>query len=111
METLLRRYAEWRGQCKAAQVIVFDGAAEIERTRSFMKGAATGIILSFATLALAAPGTVDPDLLRETQHRADLVREAEGRVRQATALANTCLATAQHMEQTLDGYQRVLKGK
>ena len=108
MDMLYRWYALWQGRRRGAQVIVFDGGAEVERTRSFVMGAAVGVGLSFATLALAAPGTVDPDLLAESARRAELVREAEARVAQANELTRSCLATAQGMEETLRGYREAL---
>jgi hypothetical protein len=108
METLYRWYALWQGRRRGAQVIIFDGGAEVERTRSFVTGAVVGVVLSFVTLSLAAPGTVDPELLRESAHRAELVREAEARVAQANELTRSCLATAQGMEQTLQSYRQAL---
>jgi hypothetical protein len=108
MQTLYRWYALWQGRRRGAQVIVFDGGAEVERTRSFVTGAAVGVGLSFVTLSLAAPGTVDPDLLRESQRRAELVREAEARVAQANELTRSCLITAQGMDATLAAYREAL---
>ncbi len=108
MDALLRRYAEWRGRCRAAQVIVFDGGAEVERTRSFLKGAMVGIGLSLFTLSLAAPGSVDPELLREMDRREALVHEANVRVQQAAAVTEVCLRTAHEMEGTLGSYRQML---
>ena len=108
MDALLRRYAEWRGHRRAAQVIVFDGAAEVEKTRAFVRGALMGIALSFGVLLLAAPGTTDSAVLVEAARRAQLVREAEGRAQQAARITDACLVTAQRMDQTLQDYKRIL---
>ena len=108
MDALLRRYVEWRGRTKAAQVIVFDGGAEVEKTRYFLRGILSGIALSFLVLSLAAPGSVDPDLLEEADRRATLVREANARTEQAAKIADLCLNTARRMDQTLTEYRKTL---
>jgi hypothetical protein len=108
MDALLRRYVEWRGRTRAAQVIVFDGGAEVEKTRCFVRGIVTGVAVSFLLISLAAPGSVDPQLLAEAGHRAELVREANARADQAVTVASLCLNTARRMDQTLDEYRRTL---
>jgi hypothetical protein len=108
MEALLRRYVEWRGHTKAAHVILYDGAAEVEKTRAFVRGALAGAALSFGVLLLAAPGTTDSAVLVEAARRAVLVREAEARAQQAAHITDACLATAQRLDQTLADYKRNL---
>lgn len=108
MDILLRSFAEWKGRRKAAQIIVFDGGAEVETTRAFVKGALTGIVLAVAVFALAAPSAISPTMLDEFAHREMLLREANKRADQALAVADVCLNTAQSMEQTLKSYQQFL---
>lgn len=108
MDALLRRYVEWRGRTKAAQVIVYDGGAEVEKTRYFVRGILSGVALSFLILSLAAPGTVNPELLAEADRRADLVHQANARAEQAVKVADLCLSTARRMDRTLDEYRRTL---
>ena len=111
MDTLLRKLAEWKGRRKSAQIIIFDGAADIEKTRSFLRGALCGIVLAFVAVAIAAPNTADPVLLEEMQRREALLRDANERATQAMALVDVCMNTAQGMEQTLKSYQQFLGGK
>jgi hypothetical protein len=108
MDALLRRYAEWKGKRKAAQIIVFDGSTEIERTRSFMKGCVTGVAAAGAVFALAAPTSVSPTLAAELAQREDLVHQANERAGQAAALAETCVRTAEGMQSTLRSYQQLM---
>jgi hypothetical protein len=108
MDALLRRYVEWRARSRAAQVIIYNGAAEVEKTGAFVRGALTGIVLSFGVLLLAAPGTADSQLLREAGRRAELVRQAEARAQQAAHITDACLLTAQRLDQTLADYKQAL---
>lgn len=111
MDTLLRKYAEWKGKRKAAQIIVFDGGAEVERTRFFLRGAVVGIGVSFGLFALTAPTTADPRLMEEARHREELLAESHQRLEQAVMVANVCVNTAQELERTLNSYQQFLGGK
>lgn len=111
MDALLRKYVEWKGKRKAAQIIVFDGAAELERTRSFLQGAVTGVVLSFGLFALTAPTTADPRIVEEAQHREALLDESNQRLQQALIVADLCVTTAQKLEQTLETYQQFLINK
>lgn len=111
VDILLRMYAEWRGRRKAAQIIIFDGAAEIDKTRSFLRGALTGIAISFVAVAILAPSTIDPAAMDELQRREALVHDANARAAQAVALVDVCMNTAQGMEQTLKSYQQFLGGR
>ncbi len=108
MDALLRWYAQWRGRSRAAQVIVFDGGAEVEKTRHFFRGAVFGIVVSFVVMSLAAPTTADPALVNEVERRSVLVHEANVKAAEATRLASLCLNTAQQMEWTLEEYRRAL---
>ncbi len=108
METLLRKLAEWKGRRRAAQVIVFDGGAEVETTRAFMRGALSGIVITLAVFLLTAPTTTDASAIAELERRATLLREADRRMQQAIGVANVCLDTAEHLQQTLASYQTFL---
>lgn len=111
MNTLLRRLAEWKGRRRAAQIIVFDGGAEVETSRAFLKGAMIGVALTTALYLVSAPGTSDEHLLDELERRQALVREANHRLTQAVAIADVCLSTANQLEQTLASYQAFLSGR
>lgn len=111
MHGFLRRYAEWRGRRRAAQVIVFDGGAEVERTRAFARGVVAGVVLAFVVVSLAAPAGVDPVLQEEAERRSLLVDEANARALQAAELAQTCIRTAQQMERTLASYRQLLEAE
>jgi hypothetical protein len=108
MGSLLRKYAEWKGKRKAAQVIIFDGAAEIEKVQSFGQGLVLGILLATLAYVLVAPSAVEPALMDEVTRREALVQEATQRADEAMLLTNLCLSTAQGMERTLGSYQRLL---
>lgn len=111
MNTLLRRLAEWKGRRRAAQIIVFDGGAEVETSRAFLKGAMIGVALTTALFLVSAPGTSDEHLLDEMERRRALVREANQRLTQAVAIADVCLSTANQLEETLASYQAFLSGR
>jgi hypothetical protein len=108
MDTLLRRLAEWKGRRRAAQVIVFDGGAEVETTRAFAKGALSGIGVTLLIFLLTAPTITDSSSVAELERREHLLREANDRTNQAMSVARVCLATAEHLEQTLESYQAFL---
>lgn len=110
MNTLLRKLAEWKARRTAAQIIVFDGGAEVERARSFLNGALAGVGISTALFLITAPGSSDPTLLDELERRQTLVREAHQRLSQAVAVADVCLSTAHQLEETLESYQSFLSG-
>jgi hypothetical protein len=101
MDVLLRAYAAWKGRRRAAQIIVFDGGADVRTSRAFLRG---GLLL----FALMAPGTVSADLLNEFERRELLVQEARARSDQATGLVHACLRTAEGMEQTILAYRSML---
>lgn len=109
MHTLLRWIVEWKSRRGAAQVIVFDGGAEVERSRAFFRGMAVGAGCALAAVVLAAPAGPDRALLREARRRELLLREAEERVAQAVAVADVCLGTARSMEETLDDYREIVE--
>lgn len=109
MDSLLRKFVEWKGRRRAAQVIVYDGAAEIERTKAYVKGALLGIILATVAFVIAAPSTADSAMLEEIEKQRSLVREANQRVDQAAMIADVCLNTAQEMEETLQTYHELLR--
>ena len=108
MNTLLRKLAEWKGRRRAAQVIVFDGGAEVERTRSFLKGALTGIVISLGVFLMSAPSLPDAAVVEKLQQREQMLRETQQRLQQAMRVADVCLGTAEHLEKTLDAYQTFL---
>jgi hypothetical protein len=111
MNALLRRLAQWKGRRRAAQIIVFDGGAEVETSRAFLKGAVIGIGLTTVLFLVSAPGTSDEHLLDEIERRQALVREANQRLTQAVAIADVCLSTANQLEETLASYQAFLSGR
>jgi hypothetical protein len=111
MNTLLRRIAEWKARRKAAQIIVFDGGAEVERTRAFFKGASCGAFLTLALFLLSAPNTSDELLLEEVHRRDERLREASDRLTQAIAVADMCLSTAESLERTFSTYQGFLSAR
>jgi hypothetical protein len=108
MNTLLRRIAEWKGRRKAAQIIVFDGGAEVERTRAFFRGATCGAALTLGLFLLSAPSTRDEHLLEEVNRRDERLREAHERLTQAVAVTDMCLSTAESLERTFSSYQSFL---
>jgi hypothetical protein len=110
MNTLLRWLAERKAGHSGAQVIVFDGGAEVERTRSFLRGTLLGAALALGTFVLTAPTTTDARTVEELQRRELLLDEANRRLRQALEVADVCLTTAGQLEKTLTGYQALLRG-
>jgi len=108
MDLLLRKWVEWKGRSKAAQVIIYDGAAEYEKTRSYLRGLMVGAMGMTLLFALTAPTAVDFRLVEEAQRREILVHEANQRASQAVELAQLCLKTASSMDQTLASYQDML---
>lgn len=108
MDFLLRRFAEWKGRRKAAQIIVFDGGAEVERARSFIRGALTGAITAALLFILTAPRGNDPVLVAEIGRKDRLLAEANDRMAQAIGVAEVCLVTAQRLESTLQSYETFL---
>jgi hypothetical protein len=110
MNTLLRRLAEWKAGHSGAQVIVFDGGAEVERTRSFLRGTLLGAALTLGAFVLTAPTTTDARTVEELQRRELLLDEPNRRLRQALEVADVCLTTAGQLEKTLTGYQALLRG-
>lgn len=109
VDSILRWLVQWKGRRKAAQIIVFDGGAEIDRIRSFVQGAVTGTVLSFAVILLAAPNTANTALLAEAERREVLLQESNERVAQAVEVANVCLNTAERMQRSVDHYQHLLR--
>lgn len=110
MNTLLRRLAEWKAVRRGAQLIVFDGGAEVERTRSFIRGTVVGAGLTLGAFLLTAPTTTDSRTVEELERREMLLGEANDRLRQALQVADVCLTTAAQLERTLSGYQALLRG-
>jgi hypothetical protein len=108
MDVLIRAYAAWKGRRRAAQIIVFDGAAEVETSRAYLRGALVGAGITLLLVMLIAPGTVSPDVLHEFERREALVQEARERSDQAASLVHACLRTAEGMEETLLAYRQAL---
>lgn len=111
MNTLLRMLVEWQARRRAAQVIVLDGGAEVERVRAFARGTVVGAGLTLGVFLLTAPSSGDPDLLSRFEQREVLLLDANRRAELAMSVANVCLSTAQSMERTLAGYQTALSGR
>ncbi len=111
MNTLLRRIVEWKARRKAAQIIVFDGGAEVERTRSFFRGATCGAVLTLGLFLLSAPNSSDEHLLEEMNRRDERLRDANDRLMQAIAVADMCLSTAESLERTFSTYQGFLSAR
>jgi gas vesicle protein len=108
MDTILRAFARWKARRKSAQIIIFDGGAEVETSRAFLKGGVTGVVVATLVFLLAAPSSVESHILEEVERREALVREANERVQEAMTLTDLCLRTAHGMEQTLHSYQERL---
>lgn len=108
MDTLLRKLVEWKARQKAAQIIVFDGGAEVERMRAFLKGAVLGVILCTGVFLLTAPRDADTGLVEELGRREVLLRQSNVQLAQAVQVADVCIGTAQRMEQALDSYESYL---
>lgn len=111
MDTLLRMLAEWKAKGKAAQVIVFDGGAEVDTSRAFLRGVVLGIVASTVIFVITAPGRADPNLVAELERRESMVRESNLRLTQAVSIADVCLSTAKQLEETLASYQAFLSGR
>lgn len=111
MDFLLRKLAEWKARSRAAQVIVFDGGAEVERSRAFARGALTGIVLTLGVFLLAAPQSPDPVATEVAAYRGEMLREANERLAQAVHVTQVCLSTAETLERTLSSYQTFLGGR
>lgn len=109
MYTLLRRLAEWKAGYSGAQVIIFDGAADVDRTRSFLRGILLGAALTLGAFLLTAPTTTDARTIEELHRREQLLEEANRRLNQALEVADICLTTAGQLEKTLTGYQALLR--
>lgn len=109
MYTLLRWMVEWHARRRGAQVIVFDGGAEVERSRAFLRGVLVGGAVVLVAGIVAAPLAFDPVLMREAERREALLREAESRARDATEVTGVCLAAVQTLQRTLDGYREMVE--
>lgn len=109
MDTLLRKLAEWKGRRKAAQIIIFDGAAEVQTTRAFLRGALAGVFLSLVVFLLTAPTQLEPRTAEEISRREQLLLETSHRLNQALAVADACVNTAEHLQNTLSSYQSFLR--
>lgn len=110
MQAILRRFVEWKGRRKGAHIIIFDGAAEADKTRSFLKGTFVGVGIAILAFAVTAPTTMDPLLAEEISRREMLISESNERAEQALRVADVCLSTAQNLEKTLAAYQSFLGG-
>ena len=108
MDYFLRKLAEWKARQKAAQIIVFDGGSEVERSRSFLKGAMTGIGLSTALFMLTAPRDTDSKLVEEVAEREALLRQSNHQLTQAVQVASVCIETATKMDEAIDSYEGYL---
>lgn len=109
MDVLLRKWVEWKARRKAVQVIIYDGAAEYEKTRSFVRGVLAGALGITVLFSLTAPSAVDPELLEGMRQRQALVEQADQRAQQAMGLADMCLNTARRMDETLTAYEEMLR--
>jgi hypothetical protein len=108
MRPFLRSLSRWYARRRGAQVVVFDGAAEIEKTRAFAKGAICGVLATTAVIVMAAPTRTSPSVLEEVERRESLLKESNQRAAQAIQVADMCLATATSLERTLSAYQTFL---
>lgn len=109
-DRILQKLVEWKARRRAAQIIVYDGAAEIEKTRSFARGSVAGIVGTLAVVLLTAPTSLSPALLEQVEQRERLLQEAQGRLAQSVAISATCLNTAEAMGETLKTYHEVAEG-
>lgn len=108
MDGILRRFVEWKARRKGAQIIIFDGGTEVEKTRSFVKGTLVGVGIAVLALSLTGPTVMDPVLASEIERRGTLLRESSERAEQAMRVADVCLSTAQNLERTVAAYQALL---
>lgn len=108
MKEILRRLALWKGERKGAQVIIFDGGADVEKTRSFLKGTFVGAGFAILAFAVSAPTMLDPRLADEISRREALLQESNVRAERAMEVADVCLSTARNLESTLAAYQAFL---
>jgi hypothetical protein len=109
MYTLLRWIVEWKARRRGAQVIVFDGGSEVERTRAFFGGLCVGGGAVLLVGLVTAPAMSDSGLQAEAERRSALLAEANRRVEEAVTITAACLATAQTMRETLDGYREIVE--
>ncbi|HEX7242805.1 MAG TPA: hypothetical protein VF263_21130 [Longimicrobiaceae bacterium] len=109
MYTLLRWLAEWKGRRRGAQVIVFDGGSEVERTAAFFRGVLVGGGAVLLAGLVTAPLSSDSALREEGARRETLLRDAERRADQAFAITRECLGTAQTLSETLSGYREMVE--
>ena len=86
MDIILRRIALWKGRRKSAQIIVFDGGGDVQRSRAFLKGALTGIAITAGLFALTAPNLPDAGLVEQLDRREDMLRYSNDRLSQAVRL-------------------------
>lgn len=109
MYTLLRWFVEWKARQRGAQVIVFDGGSEVERTRAFFHGVCLGGGAVLVVVVLTAPAGADPALHAEAERRGRLLAEANRRTEEAVTITEACLQTAQTMKETLEGYREIVE--
>jgi hypothetical protein len=105
MRAFLKGLSAWRARRKGAQIVVVDGAGELEKTQAFAKGA---MAVATAAVIIAAPAPNDSHLLEEIERREALLEESSQRAAQAIRVADVCLATANNLERTLAAYQTFL---
>lgn len=108
MRAFLKGLSAWRARRKGAQIVVVDGAGELEKTQAFAKGAIFGVAVATAAVIIAAPAPNDSHLLEEIERREALLEESSQRAAQAIRVADVCLATANNLERTLAAYQTFL---
>ncbi|HEV2150102.1 MAG TPA: hypothetical protein VGR37_22080 [Longimicrobiaceae bacterium] len=109
MYTLLRWIVEWKARRRGAQVIVFDGGSEVERSRAFFQGLCVGGGAVLLVGILTAPALSDPGLRAEAERRGVLLAEASRRTEEAVSITAACLQTAQTMRETLEGYREIVE--
>jgi hypothetical protein len=105
MRPFLRRLGMLWRRGRGGQVVIFEGASDIERTRAFAKGAICGVLAASVLIVIAAPRTTSSVALVELERREELLRESNERAAQAIQVADVCLATANSLERTLSAYQ------
>lgn len=110
MHEILRRFIDWKARRKGAHIVIFDGAAELDKTRSFLKGTAVGVGIALLAFAITAPTTLEPVLADEIARREVLLNESNARATKALEVADVCLSTARNLENTLAAYQAFLGG-
>src|SRR5690606_40741732 len=98
MRAFLKGLSAWRARRKGAQIVVVDGAGELEKTQAFAKGANFGVAVATAAVIIAARAPDESHVLEEIESREAGLVESSERGGQANRVADVCLAAANNLE-------------